>query len=427
MYNLIIFLFDICMVIATIWIIKRLLDTLFQKKSNNFSIVVTWIIFAAYQMYIQMNAGGASIWKTVLNILIVILISLRGYQNRGKTNVLSIVVFYAIWAIEEMIVFFCVNMIFTQKAVADLAGIIISRIFMIVGIYFFSVFWEKTNMEFLSTKYFIMLLFIPVGSIIIAVNVFFIEDVEKNSFFPMSVFSILLLFNILILEIFSKLSENFMLEKENIVYLQQIDMIARNTQEQKSIMENFQREKHDLTNKLIVIRNELENNNVTKVISDMNDIIKSCNTGENICCSGNKIIDAIINTKYAIARENGIVFNLRIFIPIDLPINQYDIGVVLGNALDNAIEVTGECEKYAKEIDISMGIKKEAFILNIKNPYEHELNKDKEGNFLSTKKDAKRHGYGINSINKIVEKYVGDIIIEDENNEFVLTIILNLS
>ena len=52
------------------------------------------------------------------------------------------------------------------------------------------------------------------------------------------------------------------------------------------------------------------------------------------------MIDALLNTKYSIAKENGIQFLLKIFIPEELPINQCDLGVVLGNALDNAIEAT---------------------------------------------------------------------------------------
>ena len=426
MYSFMVLIFNICMVITTVWIVKMLLDTLFSKKKVKISSVLTWIAFFVYQMYIQMNDGGASIWKTILSILLVLLISLKCYQNRGKINIFSVVIFYVIWAIEEMIVFLCVNMIFSEQQAADMIGIVISKIFMIIGMYFFSMFWKKTNMEFLSTKYFVMLLFIPIGSIIIAVNVFFIDNIEMNSFFSIIIYSILLLFNILILEMFSKLSENFLLEKENIIYLQQIDLIARNTQEQKSVMENFQREKHDLTNKLIVIRNELENNSVIKVIKDIDDIIKNFNEGESICNSGNKVVDAIVNIKYAIAKEKNIVFLLKVFIPVDLPINQYDIGVVLGNALDNAIEVTGKCKEHVKEIDISMGIRKEAFIISIKNPYEHVLSRDKDGNLLSTKKDSNRHGYGVTSINKIVEKYNGDVIVEDENNEFIITIILNL-
>ena len=145
-----------------------------------------------------------------------------------------------------------------------------------------------------------------------------------------------------------------------------------------------------------------------------------------ICDSGNKVVDALVNVKYATAKEKEIEFILKIFIPEELPINQCDIGVVLGNALDNAIEATEKCKSYEKKIEILMGIKKESLIMVIKNPYENTLITDKNGNLLSTKKDSHRHGYGISSITRVAEKYSGDVVMDDENGQFVLTVTLNL-
>ena len=191
------------------------------------------------------------------------------------------------------------------------------------------------------------------------------------------------------------------------------------------MMETFHRERHDFINKLIVLKNELECENTENAIRNIDEIIQNSNEGEVISHSGNKCVDALINVKYAMAREKGIQFELKIFIPEDLPINQCDIGVVLGNALDNAIEATEKCKESKRTISIIMGVKKEALVLVVKNPYENMLKKDKEGNLLSTKEEFHKHGYGITSIQRVAEKYHGDIIIEDEDGQFVLTIMMN--
>ena len=39
--------------------------------------------------------------------------------------------------------------------------------------------------------------------------------------------------------IYSKISENFVMEKEKAIYAQQMNIMAINTEEQKKIMENF--------------------------------------------------------------------------------------------------------------------------------------------------------------------------------------------
>ena len=42
-----------------------------------------------------------------------------------------------------------------------------------------------------------------------------------------------------------------------------------------------------------------------------------------------------------------------------------------------------------------MGVKKEALILVVKNPYAHDLKYSEAGELLTTKKDSQRHGYGL--------------------------------
>lgn len=141
---------------------------------------------------------------------------------------------------------------------------------------------------------------------------------------------------------------------------------------------------------------------------------------------GNGLVDALINFKYTIAKEQHIKFILKIFIPEILPINQCDMGIILGNTIDNAIEAVKKCKSKEKNIYITMGIKKEALVLIVKNPYEHCVKKDKNGNLLSTKKEFSRHGYGINSIKRVADRYNGEVLIDMQDGIFAITIIMNL-
>lgn len=61
-----------------------------------------------------------------------------------------------------------------------------------------------------------------------------------------------------------------------------------------------------------------------------------------------------------------------------------------------------------------------------KNPYEGYLKQDKIGKLISTKNDFRRHGYGISSIQKVADKYGGDVIIETQDGKFVLTVMMNI-
>ena len=73
-----------------------------------------------------------------------------------------------------------------------------------------------------------------------------------------------------------------------------------------------------------------------------------------------------------------------------------------------------------------MGVKKDALILVVKNPYAHDLKHSEAGELLSTKKDSQRHGYGLKSIQRTVERYSGEVLIDGKNRVFCLTVIMNL-
>lgn len=278
----------------------------------------------------------------------------------------------------------------------------------------------------IPVKYYLGLLLVPIGSIYIAVTDFYSIREVHDTLYSMITFSFLLLFNIVVLEIYSKISENFVMEKEKAIYAQQMNIMAINTEEQKKIMENFHREKHDWINELIVLKNEIEHENKDVVIRKIDKIIQNCQLGEMISDTGNKCIDALINVKYATAKEKGIDFAIKIYIPEELPIDQCDLGIVVGNALDNAIEATEKSNFDTKKIEIIMGVKKESLVIVVKNPFEGSLRKDKDGNLLSTKDEFYKHGYGINSIIKVAEKYNGDVIIEEEERKFIIMITMNL-
>lgn len=395
MYNVGNLIFDATMVVATLWIVNKYLG-IFNKKRQNIMSVSIWILFAIFQVYVQINSGIASIWTTIISIGLVILISLFGYTNKGKKSILEVCFLYVVWVLIEIMISFCVNLLPLDENHSVMAGNIISKIIMIIGVYVFSIMWEKTDNNFIPARYYVGLLFVPIGSIYIAVNEFYSINNMKEVLPSMVTFSILLLFNIIILEIYSKISENFIMEKEKAIYTQQINIMAINTEEQKKVMENFHREKHDWINELIALKNEIEYENKDVVLQNIDRIIQNCQFGEAISDTGNKCIDALINVKYTTAKEKGIDFILKIFIPEELPINQCDMGIVLGNILDNAIEATEKCNSSAKKIEIIMGIKKEALVLVVKNPLAGSLKRNKDGKLLSTKEDSKRHGYGIN-------------------------------
>ena len=127
-------------------------------------------------------------------------------------------------------------------------------------------------------------------------------------------------------------AENFMLENEKTVYEQQLYMISRNTEEQKKMMEGFREERHNFINKLIVLKDDMEHSEKERALEELNWLMQELPGKSIISNCGNSTVDALINFKNITAEKAGVAFRLKIFIPANLPINQCDLGVVMGNA-----------------------------------------------------------------------------------------------
>lgn len=414
---------SVVMVIASMWIVNRFWGIFFEKKKNSPLFLAVWSLFFIFQMLIQCNRWNADFGMICINSLLIFLIVITGYICAGKEKYFLLVLLCTIWSLIEIVVFFLLSNVQIGLENQDLMGAAISKLFMIIIIYVMSVCWGKNRGEYLPNIIYFYLLFIQAGSIFIAIWEFYSQNDRVS---PILITSTLLIINIVIFELNMKMNAFFMYEKEKTVHAQHLGIVSGNTAEQKKIMEDFHQEKHNLMNELIVLKAGIERGDKDSVIQDLNKIINNCHNAESISDSGNNTVDAIINFKYAVASEYGIAFRLKLFIPDELPVEQCDIGVVLGNAIDNAIEAVNRYKKKEKIIEISMGVKKGAWVMVIKNPYEHEIKKDRAGRILSTKPEKHKHGYGLRSIMKIAEEYQGDMVIDTENGIFSLTVVLNL-
>ena len=191
--------------------------------------------------------------------------------------------------------------------------------------------------------------------------------------------------------------------------------------------------KHDLRGHINNIagyvrkHNYEENEELINYINRMEETVDRLEFGYQ---SGNPIIDIIIHQKLQEAYRNGIKMTVDFSIPKELQIDAYDMGVILNNALDNAIEASNSLlgDKY---IFLNSYIKGNLFFVEIENRYKNDIIFHKESNLpKSSKKESAFHGMGLQNIRRCARKYNGEIDIvlgTDEHNEkiFNLTIMLN--
>ena len=180
---------------------------------------------------------------------------------------------------------------------------------------------------------------------------------------------------------------------------------------------------HDMNNHMSVIKYFLEN----KDYKNMDDYIKSLserivtNKNNNIC--SNKVINAICLDKCDRCKKEGINIRFDIIINKKLKIDDLDLCIVLGNLIDNAIEA---CEKIndkevQKVIKVSARIYLNQIYIKVINSKNNKVEK-RNNKFLTSKKDKKNHGIGLENVKEAVHKNHGDIEIKDSKNTFEVSL-----
>lgn len=155
---------------------------------------------------------------------------------------------------------------------------------------------------------------------------------------------------------------------------------------------------------------------IDKAINNLGDSYKRINTGH-------LVIDALVSNAYNNAEIKNIKFKTDIKIDKSkINIERYDLSVVLGNLLDNAIEA---CIKISniddRFIKINIFTNETALIINILNS---AIGKNLFTKLKSDKSNKIMHGYGLSNVNLIAEKYGGSFITERKESKFEATIVL---
>lgn len=127
-------------------------------------------------------------------------------------------------------------------------------------------------------------------------------------------------------------------------------------------------------------------------------------------------LDFILNMKIRRIEGLGIKFTVKTDID-SIKIDESDFVVLMGNLLDNAIEAAAKCPLESRAISLWLKEVNGMFLITMENtaPIEPE---QKNGRFLTSKKNKKEHGWGVQSMRHIVEKYDGDIKFEYEAGSF---------
>ena len=206
--------------------------------------------------------------------------------------------------------------------------------------------------------------------------------------------------------------------------LEVMNMLWKKEQEQYELSKEnialINQKCHDLKHQIRAIRSM----NREEIDAYLNEMEDSVEIYESIVKTGNEVLDTILTEKSLYCKERGITVSCVADGSQMGFINTIDLYAILGNALDNAIEAVEKFKHQEKrQIDVMIYRQQQFLVINIVNPTK-ELPVFEEELPRTTKKDRFHHGFGLKSIQYMVNKYDGNLNVSVEDGCFSLKILM---
>lgn len=321
------------------------------------------------------------------------------YHELWKTRLWVSLVLFSLEMANSLIVLFVFGNIakFQQPAIQALLMLICTTI-----ISHISYPPEAKEIAF-DRKQTVLLLVIPAMSVIV-LSVLMLGELEK--IFAILISGCMLIINISVFYLYNILTENYIHLRDHDIYKQQTYAYQNQLEVIMESQNRVRALRHDMKNhilalQILVQRKEVEETN--KYLDSMKNFMTN---PEEYVKTGNDVVDSLLNYKIQKANEVLNVVETKISIPEQLRLRSFDLNVLLGNLLDNAIDASMQTED--KKLKITIKLDKGILFLNICNSC--QMIADEKKNFWeTTKEDKANHGIGLKNVRRIVEKYHGDI------------------
>lgn len=361
------------------------------------------------------------------NLLFLIAISVVLIDAPLRMNIFFSFIICAMWSISEVLVGTMFQLHFLEFTHSDGMLTFLSQMLMLIVVFLIGKFHNEKLITEISIKRFLTLAFIPLFSIYLVNELLKLAEAYPQYDRVATVTSgSLLLINYFIFDLYDSIKRNTQLVAENQLFAQQLEMSSRHTAEQELMYNELRTLRHDMKNhmtSLLGIIKAGDNDKAVEYIKQLSGEVDLFRHNE-ICRTGNVIIDSLINNKYSVALNAGIDFDADIFVPNVLPFKDEHVVIILGNLLENALEANYKITDQNKYIKMEMKYEKSMLHICIKNRCIDDKYKYNDGLVLTTKEDKANHGMGLPSVRRAVQEYNGDLMVKKVNDEFVSVAVL---
>lgn len=432
-FELVVNLFQSAIVLQTIRAILK--DKRTGKKANLAYILFVAVLFLELSFVnFMVTFEGIGIIISILIIYIYSLLNLKGtFMQKMFWSIFVMLLIMGITtvvlSIEGCIIGKGYLDLVIQKDLYRFVGVVVIQIVLFYLTRFMIKRTKKDSTYSLKWNEWFVLLIIPVISIFTMsfVSLIIINIEEQLS--PMQhIFSILsilgiLMTNSLVYVLYVNMQKDHAKQLEYSILQQAFKSQEKSVEETKILYQSVRSIRHDLKQHFQVALTMLHSGKINEAVDYMekyNDTVLDGISNKVFC--DNDVVNYIINSKSKICSDRHI--KIYIYIANEIPeFSDLDLCVLLGNALDNAIEgVSGDGNN---EIYLELRNVDNFFMISVKNTITNSV-LEYNPNLISTKNEKEVHGLGILSMKEVVQKYNGSIEFYESDNKFCCDMLLDI-
>ena len=216
--------------------------------------------------------------------------------------------------------------------------------------------------------------------------------------------------------------------QKHFVEEQQVKAMKKRLEEAENFYGNIRKVRHEMKNHMANIKGLAgagEYGEIGDYIRRMDETMQEL---EYKYVTGNAVTDVIINDKCRRAEKAGIRFDADFRYGGEIPV--FDMGIILNNLLDNAIEACEKLETGKGFVRLSLKRKKQFLILCVENSFDGAVPVSKGSPLPPTTKQSilpgiiTEHGIGLENVRDIAERYFGGVNIKVKGDVFHVTVML---
>lgn len=202
----------------------------------------------------------------------------------------------------------------------------------------------------------------------------------------------------------------------------QRDLIETHYSEVDNMYRKMRGWRHDYRNHIQTMKVLAAEGDLDALKKYLDKLDEDLNTVDVVVKTGNKMTDAILNSKISLAKSKGINVIADAKVPVELKMSDIDLCIVIGNLFDNAIEASLALPEQERLIRLYMDIKNTQLYMCLTNFTSVKKLKKQGGRYVTTKGEG--HGFGLVRVDDIIERYGGYISRNSEDGAFTTEIML---